>query len=313
MAHSETDRLSVDAGGAGPLAHLQGRVPPAPAWFDWAIAQAPERFSVSVQEAQIACLAWGKRGNPGLILLHGNGAHAEWWSFIAPFLADQFRIVAPSWSGMGDSDWRPRYHVETFGAEALAAGEAGGAFEGERKPLVLGHSFGGFPALWLARAAGERLAGVVALDTPLDPPGEEHGGPPARSKANRVYATVEEALARFRLAPPQPCDLLAAIDFIGRRSIKEAPGGFTWKFDPHIWQRFEFDGDGPLTHGARCPVGFVWGAQSALVTPRVAAYMRTLLPPRGPAIEIPYAQHHVMLDQPLALVSALRGLFAVWP
>jgi hypothetical protein len=29
-------------------------------------------------------------------------------------------------------------------------------------------------------------------------------------------------------------------------------------------------------------------------------------------VEIPQAQHHIMLDQPLAMVSALRALLADW-
>ncbi len=38
--------------------------------------------------ANIELLTWGEVGKPGLILVHGNSAHADWWSFIAPFLAD---------------------------------------------------------------------------------------------------------------------------------------------------------------------------------------------------------------------------------
>lgn len=30
-------------------------------------------------------------------------------------------------------------------------------------------------------------------------------------------------------------------------------------------------------------------------------------------IEIPDSHHHVMIDQPLALVAALRTLLATWP
>jgi hypothetical protein len=30
-------------------------------------------------------------------------------------------------------------------------------------------------------------------------------------------------------------------------------------------------------------------------------------------IEIPDSHHHVMIDQPLALVAALRALLAAWP
>ena len=36
-----------------------------------------------------------------LLFLHGNGAHADWWSFIAPFFAAEYRVAALSWSGMG--------------------------------------------------------------------------------------------------------------------------------------------------------------------------------------------------------------------
>ena len=32
----------------------------------------------------------------------------------------------------------------------------------------------------------------------------------------------------------------------------------------------------------------------------------------APVVEIPEAQHHVMLDQPLALVASLRALLADW-
>jgi hypothetical protein len=33
---------------------------------------------------------------------------------------------------------------------------------------------------------------------------------------------------------------------------------------------------------------------------------------RAPVIEIPLAFHHVMLDQPLSLVTAIRTLLADW-
>ncbi|MBK6660167.1 MAG: hypothetical protein IPG43_19365 [Proteobacteria bacterium] len=34
--------------------------------------------------------------------------------------------------------------------------------------------------------------------------------------------------------------------------------------------------------------------------------------PLAPIIEIPEAQHHLLLDQPLAFVAALRTLLASW-
>ena len=50
-------------------------------------------------------------GDP-LVFLHGNGAHADWWSFIAPFFAKDWRVAAISWAGMGGSGWREAYSAE---------------------------------------------------------------------------------------------------------------------------------------------------------------------------------------------------------
>src|SRR5476651_2293156 len=97
-----------------PLAPFEGLPPPAPDWFTKAIAQEPERSMVPVDGANIELLTWGQRGKPGLILIHGNSAHADWWSFIAPYLAQDYRVAAISLSGMGASDWRDSYSFEVF-------------------------------------------------------------------------------------------------------------------------------------------------------------------------------------------------------
>ena len=89
-----------------PLAAFRGQKPPAPDWFERVVAIEPERTFVEVDGAQVEALAWGARGKPGLIFLHGGAAHADWWSFIAPFFGGERRVVAPSFSGMGRSDWR---------------------------------------------------------------------------------------------------------------------------------------------------------------------------------------------------------------
>ena len=65
--------------------------------------------------------------------------------------------------------------------------------------------------------------------------------------------------------------------------------------------------------GVRCPIAFVWGERSRLMPEDTVAYTREHAPPGSPMFAIPEAEHHVLLDQPLALVSALRGLFSAWP
>ena len=38
---------------------------------------------------KLEVLTWGEVGKPGLLFVHGNSAHADWWSFIAPFFAER--------------------------------------------------------------------------------------------------------------------------------------------------------------------------------------------------------------------------------
>ena len=297
---------------AAPLARFHGDKPPAPAWFDRALACAPERSAFDVEGVPIELLTWGEVGKPGLLFMHGNGAHADWWSFIAPFFADDWRVAALSWSGMGNSGWRPTYTGQTFVTEAFAASQAAGLHE-NGKPVFVGHSFGGYPTLEAARQHGDQLRAAISVDSPVQPPGRQWRGPPIREGGTRVYPTLTEALARFRLAPPQGCENLFIADFIARNSLKEVEGGWTWKFDPALWRSYSHGGGTPPLASPKCPVALMWGERSNLMDEEVVAYMKSLAPPQTPMVIIPDADHHVMIDQPLALVAALRAQLAVWP
>lgn len=293
-----------------PLAPFAGEAPPAPEWFMKAIAHEPERRFIEVDGARVELLLWGEVGKPGLVFLHGNGAHADWWSFIAPFFAADYRIASISWSGMGGSDWRERYSSQVFGREIMAAVEAGEL--GER-PIVVAHSFGGYQALHAAGAYADHIAAAVIVDSVIHPPEKRWNGPPPRQQPNRVYTTLTEALARFRLAPPQGCENLYIADFIARRSLTEVEGGWTWKFDPFFWSNFDRADLAGLLPAVRAPLAMIWGERSQLVDDEALDYMFGLLPTDVPKVVIPEADHHVMIDQPLAFVAALRGLLAGWP
>ena len=302
-----------------PLAPFAGARLPAPDWYRDAMAKRPETASVPIDGYATELLTWGERGKPGLLLLHGNGAHAGWWRFIAPFLASDHRVAAFSWAGMGGSAHRPDYSVDGFVTQLLGAADAAGLFEAAAAPVVVGHSFGGFPMMAMAGQHGARFGGVVIVDTPFRAPGEPGGRPPnAGERTHRIYPTLTAALARFRLAPTQSCANLFIADDIARGSLVEtiAPDGspgWTWAFDPYLWSRFTIGDARTLLVAPQCPVALIWGERSALMPPATIATMRTQLPPGSPAFAIPDAAHHVMIDQPLAFVAALRGLLAGWP
>lgn len=289
----------------------------APGWFQRAIAIEPESRTIMVEGAPVHYLRWGDRSKPGLLLVHGNGAHARWWSFIAPFLAHEYSVAAIDVSGMGDSGWREKYSIEVFAEEQMAVCEDAGFFKNEEPPIIVGHSFGGFITILTGAIHGERLAGTVIVDSPVNPP-ERPGGPPDRAfRPHRIYSTIDEAIGRFRLAPPQPCENLYIVDYIARHSLKqvampEGGSGWTWKFDPAIWQRFDIGDMSARLAATRCRIAIMRGEFSVLLPSEIGDYMFGLLGRSAPVIEIPQARHHVMLDQPLAFVAALRALLADW-
>jgi pimeloyl-ACP methyl ester carboxylesterase len=288
-------------------------LPHAPEWFVRAVAEPLVDGSVEVDGCPVHYLAWGERGRRGLVFVHGGGAHAHWWTPLAATFAAEFRVVAIDLSGHGDSGHRERYVPEQWADEIVAvAGEAG--IDG--LPVVVGHSMGGFVTIVTAARHSDAVSGVIICDSPvseLDPEisafhmREAFGRP-------RTYATVDDAIARFRTVPAQEHYLDYVIDFVARHSLKPVDGGWQWKFDRRIFEQF---GAGvrsiatPYLSEVDCRLALL-RSERGLVTPDIGASMYEKLGRVTPVIEIPEAGHHAMLDQPLLLLTALRTLLADW-
>jgi pimeloyl-ACP methyl ester carboxylesterase len=298
------------------LAPYQGRRPAAPAWFEEALDHKPERTFFRSSEADLELLTWGRIGAPGLLFLHGNGAHADWWSHIAPFFAAEWRCAAFSYSGMGRSDWRAGgYTVAGFAAEVIDAVAAAGLDQGPVAPIIVAHSFGG--AIGMAAACHDKtFSGLIMIDTPVNLDRErlreiKSHAPKARSE-QPAFTSLADGLARFRLAPPQDCGNDFIGDHIARCALVERNGKWHWHFDPRRIT-VEDDGQDDIVSQVRCPMAYFYGARSALVTPEVMERSLEVFRPGTPVVPIPDAAHHVLIDQPLALVSSLRTLLACWP
>ncbi len=294
---------------------------PAPAWFARSLAVPAEELTVDVAGARIEGLAWGERGAPTLVLVHGGAAHARWWSPLAPLLAVRHRVVALDLSGHGGSDRREVYSVETWAQEVLAVAAAGG---GAGRPVVVGHSMGGFVTIATAALHGSELDGAVVIDAPVSRPDPEsaEGAAGGMFRAPKVYGDLEEGMRHFHLVPPQPCANGWMVAHVACHSLAPVPGGVTWRFDPRVFTHREGPSRasdyGPLLARAACRFAVINGAESTIVDEDVRSYMAELLAgsPAAvagvPFVEIPEAQHHVLLDQPLALVTAIRAVLGGW-
>jgi pimeloyl-ACP methyl ester carboxylesterase len=278
-----------------------------PQWFITAIDTPAKQGSVEVDGATIAYRAYGDRGDDGIVLLHGGAAHARWWDHIAPMLAAGRRVIAVDLSGHGDSGRRPSYTLDAWADEALAVAADGGI---TAPPTLIGHSMGGFVALRAAGLYGSRIAGVVAIDSPVrDITPEEQAAREHRAFGPlHVYPSAEAVIARFRPIPDQPT-LPYITAHVAQTSIREVNGGWTWKFDPRIFARHQLP-PGLLTR-LDCRVA-LFRAEHGILSAQVSEVMYDRLGRLAPVIEIPAAGHHVMLDHPLALVTGLRTLLSDW-
>jgi len=289
---------------------------PTPDWFRWAISRPRQSQFVTVAGCRIHYLVWARESpqpsERGLLFVHGGGAHCHWWSYIAPYFTRDFRVAAIDLSGMGDSGWRAHYSSELRAEEIRAVMAA--AQLGERS-FVIGHSFGGFMTMKVASQYGDALGGAVIVDSPIPSPEEEARHPLTRPPMGnrRVYETFDAALARFRLMPEQLCNNPFIVEFIGRHSLRAAENGWVWKFDSEAMGSRRFgEPVREYLQAVGCRAALIFGEQSALVSRETASYMSSLMGPRAPVVEVPEARHHVMLDQPLAFVAALRMLLESW-
>ncbi len=283
---------------------------PTPKWFRDAIATPYEERTTEVRGCRVHYLRWGAPRLPGVVLVHGGAAHAHWWSFIAPLLTRDCQVVALDLSGHGDSGRRSEYPRDIWVEEVMAVAEDAGIVGA---PIVVGHSMGGFVTIATAARYGDRLAGAVILDSPVRRPNpEEEEG--ARGKAFRnpkLYPDLETALEHYRLVPEQPRSLPFILDHVARHSLHAVPGGFTWKFDPEVFRRVAPRAIHEVLPEVHCRVA-LFRAEFGLLTPDIGDYMYELLDRNAPVIEVPNAHHHMMLDQPLALVTGLRTILADW-
>jgi pimeloyl-ACP methyl ester carboxylesterase len=278
-----------------------------PSWFTAALAAPVETAEVEVDGVPIAYRAWGKPGVTGLVLVHGGAAHSRWWDHIGPLLSQGHRVVAIDLSGHGDSGRREKYTLDSWAHEVVAAADAAGI---TGPPVVIGHSMGGFVALRAAGIYGATLGGIVVIDSPVQEitPEDQAARDQRAFGPLRVYPTREAAIQRFRPIPDQPA-LPYVRAHVAETSIRPVPGGWSWKFDPAIFGRTQ--ATPALLHQLECRVA-LFHAEHGIVPPQTTELMYDKLGRRAPVIEVPAAGHHIMLDQPIALVTALRTLLSDW-
>ena len=264
---------------------------------------------LEVHGARIRWAAWGERGLPGLVLVHGARAHWGWWSrAVTEPLRPGRRVVALDLSGHGDSGHRQAYAAEDWAGEVAAVVEACVGVEA----AIAGHSMGGFVAIAVAALHPERVSSLLLLDALVrrpDPLSEtEPRGIPRRPL--RVYRDREEAIAAFRLVPAQPVVDPELLRRVAAESVRRCEGGWAWKFDPAVAQRFTDAAIAGNLMRVDAPIGYLYGQLSPESTAGTADLIAELSGRPVARRGVPGCNHHLLLDRPEAVGEGLRLLLA---
>lgn len=143
-------------------------------------------------------------GEPTLVLVHGWALDRRLWDGQRARLEARQRVVALDLAGHGESGrQRHQWTMAAFGEDVKAVVEAVGA----EQVVLVGHSMGGNVVIEAARRLGERVAGVVLVDTLLDveqrTPAEQIEAMARRLRAD-YERTVTQMVNEYLFAPATP-------------------------------------------------------------------------------------------------------------
>ena len=242
---------------------------------------------------------------PGALLLHGIGNYGRYWDFFADAVGGRLRLVAPDARGHGEST-RPvsGYAPQDFVDDAIAVIDATGL----DRPVVVGHSMGGFHATALTLAHPARVRALVLVD--VGPRIEDAGNSRARrlslGRPDR-FPDDASALAYLRETSPGYSD--AVYENRMRWVFARDSDGLVWRSSkdalarildqPAASSRAVWDRIGEIA----CPVLVVRGTRSpSLGAATASALVAAMTDAR--LIELD-AGHNVPLDRPRELADAV--------
>jgi pimeloyl-ACP methyl ester carboxylesterase len=238
------------------------------------------------------------------ILIHGYGEGAYVWREVIRSRPPTSSMIAIDLAGHGQSCRQPDASYTTVQAVDDVIDVVNTL--GLQKFCLIGHSWGGAIALHVAGRLGDRVAGVVVVDTGMDEnPEAMERVRQELSLSLKTYRSVEEYAAwmieRRPLAAPEIIRRLAA-DALHRRADEL----FELRVDPAFRDAWPPGGWNlrPILGNIQASVLLVRGAVSGVVSPQIAQKMVRHLR-RCRLQTVPKAGHAVMIDNPCSFISTI--------
>jgi len=268
----------------------------------------PASHHIVIHRIRLHYLDWGTKGRPPIVFLHGGGLNAHTWDIVCLMLRHAYHCVALDQRGHGDSEWEPTADysfesqirdLEGF-LERLAL----------ERPLLIGHSMGGFAAMGYAMRHAGKMAGLVLVD--VGPELNMNGAKRIRDfvSRDRVLDSVDEFVERAMAFNPMRNPALLRRSLL--HNLRQLPNGkWTWKHDPNrhspdfALERAERAKQIlEQIHRISCPTLVLRGARSDVFSDENAANFAGALP-KGQWRRVQDAGHTIQGDNPRGLLEAL--------
>ena len=242
-----------------------------------------------------------------VVLVHGFSAHAHWFDEFVPLLQQALQgsgvattvIAANDLSGMGDSRHRDSYDYAVWGDEIAELIEILGG-----RVRLVGHSMGGRAAVSTTLRYPERVERLILLDSIVVAPPDRVNrmATSTMTRRDRIFDSLENACATFRLIPPQPCANKSMVAHIARHSYKEdkESGGWVWKSDGQIAAKLGWIDQTEELGACRIPLWMIRGQLSQNCDEESCELLRWSAPSLQETLTVENAYHHLFLDQPQA-------------
>ena len=169
---------------------------------------------------------------------------------------------------------------------------------------------GGHNALAFAAWHPGRIGALAVLDARPGIPPERLDRMRDRGRRQaRLHPSLDDAVAAFRLLPPDTVADPALLAHLAREGIVAREGGFAYRFDPACRAARQPVDLWPLLPRIAAPALVVRGERSPILPLDMAERLRAALA-RAILVEVPGAYHHVLLDRPAAVARALLDFLA---
>jgi pimeloyl-ACP methyl ester carboxylesterase len=132
-------------------------------------------------------------GEPAIVFVHCWCCDENYWKNQVPVFEKKYTVVTLDLAGHGESGMgRKDWTIQAFGGDVVAVVEALDL----KRVILVGHSMGGPVVLEAARQLGERVIGVVGVDTYRDFE-EKHTALQKRATVAAFKANFPAATTRF--------------------------------------------------------------------------------------------------------------------